>query len=155
MQKEHKTRGKAQGTKRKTMESSTDPTVLPATKKPAKANAKKNVKSKKPAAKARTGKAAKTNKATSPFKDVYSSEPSSSEPEGYSGSPSDPTERKKLNVDDLDLEVSYVGKYQLPEGRTARPPRQPRWKAPRNKPLTDASRLPAGWNDEEPDLDPE
>ncbi|KAJ5587713.1 uncharacterized protein N7459_003478 [Penicillium hispanicum] len=153
-QKEHNTRGKAQGTKRKARETSTDPTVLPATKKPGKANAKEKPKNKKPAAKGHNKKAAE-NTNTNPPKDVYSSEPSSPEPEGYSGSPWDPTERKKLNVDDLDLEISYVGKYRLPEANKTRPPRQPRWKAPRNKPVTDVSRLPAGWNDMEPDLDPD
>lgn len=72
----------------------------------------------------------------------------------YAGWPSDATERKTLNVEDLDLEKSYVGSITLP---TPKPKgeRPTRWKHPGKEPLTDPARLPKGWTTEEPDLDEE
>lgn len=69
------------------------------------------------------------------------------------GSPSDPFPRTILNVDDLDLHQSYVGKVALP-GRQL-PARQTRWRHPGPEPLQDQTQVPEGWNSQEPDLDKE
>lgn len=72
-----------------------------------------------------------------------------------SRSPWDPTPRRRLNVEDLDLGKSYVGLIPLPAPPPQRPPRQPRWKHTGDKPLTDPKELPQGWNTREPDLSEE
>lgn len=72
------------------------------------------------------------------------------------GSPWDATIRTRLNVDDLDLDVSYVDALKpKPAQEPARPPRQPRWQHHGDQPLIDVKKLPEGWNTREPDLDPE
>lgn len=68
------------------------------------------------------------------------------------GSPSDPTPRTKLNVEDLDLTKSYVGIVDICSiAECSEKPR--RWKHRGPEPLTDERRLPQGWTSEEPDLD--
>ncbi|KAJ5740988.1 hypothetical protein N7493_000860 [Penicillium malachiteum] len=77
------------------------------------------------------------------------------------GSPWDPTERKHLKVEDLDLHKSYVDDYkeasrisQEQEEKTERPSRGPKWNYKGNEPLTDISKLiEMGWDTREPDLD--
>lgn len=77
-------------------------------------------------------------------------------PDPMVGSPWDATVRTKLNVDDLDLNTSYVGTLtRAPPQEDPRPPRQPRWRHEGDQPLIDIKRLPEGWNTREPDLDPE
>jgi len=71
----------------------------------------------------------------------------------YKGSPNDPTERKYLDVEDLDVERSYVD-YIVPAAPVPKPERPKRWKHPGNEPLTDPDKLPKGWTTLEPDLDP-
>ncbi|KAJ5974597.1 hypothetical protein N7481_011807, partial [Penicillium waksmanii] len=68
------------------------------------------------------------------------------------GSPSDSTPRTKLNVEDLDLEKSYVGIVDVCS-MAERPEKPRRWKHRGPDPLTDELRLPKGWTSEEPDLD--
>lgn len=70
----------------------------------------------------------------------------------HKGSPKDPTERKHLHVEDLDVERSYVNDLALPP-RAPKPERPKRWKHRGDEPLTDPSRLPKGWTTLEPDLD--
>ena len=60
---------------------------------------------------------------------------------------------EEINVDDLNLNVSYVGKIDLPSP-PARPKRK-RWTHTVKKPITLMTKVPRGWNDQEPDLDPE
>ncbi|KAJ5407686.1 hypothetical protein N7509_001569, partial [Penicillium cosmopolitanum] len=68
------------------------------------------------------------------------------------GSPSDPTPRTKLNVEDLELTKSYVDIVDICS--MAECPEKPRrWKHRGPEPLTDERRLPQGWTSEEPDLD--
>lgn len=71
----------------------------------------------------------------------------------YTGSPKDETERQILNVDDLDLDTSYVDvdtPMSEPKADKSR-----RWKHSGKEPLTDPKRLPKGWTNLEPDLDDE
>lgn len=76
-------------------------------------------------------------------------------PDPTIGSPWDATVRRKLNVNDLDLNKSYVGALtRTPKRQPPRPPRQPRWKHHGPEPLIDIQKLPNGWNTREPDLDP-
>jgi len=71
------------------------------------------------------------------------------------GSPWDKTERHPVNVEDLDLDVSYEEFMDLePEPETERPARQERWQHHGSEPLIDIDSLPADWNTREPDLDP-
>lgn len=51
----------------------------------------------------------------------------------------------------LDLNKSYEGKITPP----VRPKRQPRWQQPAANPIIRIENTPNGWNDKEPDLDPE
>lgn len=76
------------------------------------------------------------------------------EPDPTEGSPWDATVRTKLNVDDLDLDKSYVGALARTPAPKPRPPRQPRWRHDGDQPLIDIRKLPEGWNTREPDLDP-
>lgn len=60
---------------------------------------------------------------------------------------------EEIDVDDLDLDVSYVGKIKLPD-----PPERPkrkRWTHKGAEPIMLIKDVPQGWNTEEPDLDPE
>ncbi|KAJ6008496.1 hypothetical protein N7540_012472 [Penicillium herquei] len=79
---------------------------------------------------------------------------------GWVGSPWDMPERPQVNIHDLDLSRSYVNnsnlKYSIKSGSSrALSNRQPRWTHNCNEPLTDCSKLPEGWNMNEPDLNPE
>lgn len=70
------------------------------------------------------------------------------------GSPWDVTVRRKLRVEDLDLDTAYAevpSAVSVPE----RPPRQRRWKHQGDTPLTDVKKLPKNWTMREPDLDDE
>ncbi|CEO58603.1 hypothetical protein PMG11_03314 [Penicillium brasilianum] len=61
--------------------------------------------------------------------------------------------KEEINVDDLDLDVSYVGKIKLPD-----PPERPkrkRWTHKGAEPIMQMQDVPQGWNTEEPDLDPD
>ncbi|KAJ5587858.1 uncharacterized protein N7459_003623 [Penicillium hispanicum] len=72
------------------------------------------------------------------------------------GSPWDETTRRKLRVEDLDLEKSYVDEIPIPDsGHSELGPRNPRWQHKGKKPLIDVDKLPEGWNAREPDLDEE
>ncbi|CAI7598174.1 unnamed protein product [Penicillium crustosum] len=51
----------------------------------------------------------------------------------------------------LDLNKSYEGKITPP----VRPKRQPRWQQPAANPIIRIENTPNGWNDKEPDLDPD
>lgn len=70
------------------------------------------------------------------------------------GSLWDPTPRRHLNLEDLDLDKSYVGMIP-PPARKEMPPRQPRWEHTGDEPLTDPKKLPKGWNTRGPDLEAE
>ncbi|KAJ5241840.1 uncharacterized protein N7469_000167 [Penicillium citrinum] len=70
-------------------------------------------------------------------------------------SPWDKTERHRVNVEDLDLDVSYEEFVDLePEPEPELPARQERWQHHGSEPLIDIDSLPADWNTREPDLDP-
>lgn len=77
------------------------------------------------------------------------------------GSPWDPTQRQILNVEDLDLDKSYVEEHMEKSAELAKeakksdlPERRPRWKHDGQEPLTDMSKLAEmGWDSREPDLD--
>lgn len=64
----------------------------------------------------------------------------------------DPTVRKEIKIEDLDLNVSYVDKSK--PVALSRGPKQPRWRHRGPRPLVDPKEFPAGWNSNEPDLDP-
>jgi hypothetical protein len=70
------------------------------------------------------------------------------------GDLNDPTPRESLNIRDLDLDTSYVGKVEIRTG-TKRPPRLERWQHPPGPPLIDYAQLPQGWSMHDDDLDPE
>lgn len=70
----------------------------------------------------------------------------------HKSSPKDPTERKHLHVEDLDVERSYVNDL-VPPPPAPKPERPKRWKHRGDEPLTDPHRLPKGWTTLEPDLD--
>ncbi|KAJ5716165.1 hypothetical protein N7493_008076, partial [Penicillium malachiteum] len=79
---------------------------------------------------------------------------------GWIGSPWDMPERPQVKINDLDLGKSYVNDLNLEysiksAGSRERSNRQPRWIHNGREPLTDYSKLPEGWNMNEPDLDPE
>lgn len=76
-----------------------------------------------------------------------SSSESSSELASQSGS------GEVINVDDLDLNVSYVGKINMPSPPVR--PKRKRWTHKGKKPITLMTKVPRGWNDQEPDLDPD
>lgn len=57
-----------------------------------------------------------------------------------------------LNIMDLDLDVSYVGKV-APPAPSVRGQRE-RWMNP-GPTINDEYNVPPGWHEEEPDLDPE
>ncbi|KAJ5585161.1 uncharacterized protein N7459_004961 [Penicillium hispanicum] len=80
----------------------------------------------------------------------------SAKPPPNIGSPWDVTIRKKLRVEDLDLDKSYVGlSPDLSSApKSERPQRQKRWRH-QGEPLTDPKKLPRDWNAREPDLDDE
>ncbi|KAJ5370171.1 uncharacterized protein N7496_006263 [Penicillium cataractarum] len=65
----------------------------------------------------------------------------------------DPTVSKEIKLEELDLNVSYVDAYK--SVAPARPPRQQRWRHRGSQPLVDPMKFPAGWNSNEPDLDPD
>ncbi|KAJ5726125.1 uncharacterized protein N7483_007482 [Penicillium malachiteum] len=89
-----------------------------------------------------------------------------SEDWGDWGSPWDPTPRKPLKIEDMDLEKSYVkevkefekiveNELELEEDESEQPQRRPRWKHQGKEPLTDISKLiEMEWDAREPDLDP-
>ncbi|KAJ5715606.1 uncharacterized protein N7483_012787 [Penicillium malachiteum] len=58
--------------------------------------------------------------------------------------------KTKLKYEDLDLEVSYVGKVALPEVKRGK---KQVWHKSGEKPIIHRGRVPPGWNDHEPDLD--
>ncbi|KAJ5591559.1 uncharacterized protein N7459_001928 [Penicillium hispanicum] len=58
---------------------------------------------------------------------------------------------KPPTFEELDLDVSYVGKITIPA--VNRRPKQV-WVTNKNKPITHMNDVPSGWNTEEPDLDP-
>jgi hypothetical protein len=70
------------------------------------------------------------------------------------GDLNDPTPRETLNMRDLDLDTSYVGKIEIRPG-PERPPRLMRWQHPPGEPLIDYAQLPQGWSMHDDDLDPE
>lgn len=84
-------------------------------------------------------------------------EPIEEYPEGEEAWDFTPLPRRVVNVEDLDLEKSYVKEFENSTKqaiRKERPPRQVRWKHEGKEPLVDASKFPKGWNAREPDLDP-
>ncbi|KAJ5691537.1 hypothetical protein N7488_012272 [Penicillium malachiteum] len=78
------------------------------------------------------------------------------------GSPWDPTERKHLKLEDLDLHKSYVDDYekagrtsQEQEKKTERHSSRRKWNYKGQKPLTNIPKLiEMEWDTREPDLDP-
>lgn len=79
----------------------------------------------------------------------------STKPSPDVGSPWDATIRKKLRVEDLDLENSCAGLIPAlsSKSQSERPRRQKRWTHRGEEPLTDVKELPKDWNAREPDLD--
>ncbi|KAJ5738603.1 hypothetical protein N7493_001758 [Penicillium malachiteum] len=81
------------------------------------------------------------------------------------GSPWDPTSRKSIKIEDLNLQKSYVEEAkafakiiesEFEDHQSEQPERRPRWKHPGKEPLTDISKLiEMEWDTREPDLDPE
>ena len=67
------------------------------------------------------------------------------------GSPYDLTLRKKVNVEDLDLDTSYAEEWILASPKRSR---KMRWEWKGDDPLYDHTRLPADWTAREDDLDP-
>ncbi|KAJ5627021.1 hypothetical protein N7528_004448 [Penicillium herquei] len=79
---------------------------------------------------------------------------------GWIGSPWDMPQRPQIDIQNLDLSRSYVNdsnlRYSIKSaGSRRRSNRQPRWTHNSGEPLTDYSKLPEGWNMNEPDLDPD
>lgn len=74
------------------------------------------------------------------------------QPDNSKGPLTDPTVRKEIKIEDLDLNVSYVDKSKPVAPR--RGPKQPRWRHREPQPLVDPKKFPPGWNSNEPDLDP-
>ncbi len=74
------------------------------------------------------------------------------QPDNSEGPLTDPTVRKEIKIEDLDLNVSYVGRSK--PVAPSRSPKQPRWRHRGPQPLVDPKKFPAGWNSNEPDLDP-
>lgn len=72
---------------------------------------------------------------------------------GGNGNGSDFGPKMMINIRDLDLTKSYAPSSTRPSS-VVRPARQHRWRHSGPQPLQDWASLPAGWNDEEPDLDP-
>lgn len=69
------------------------------------------------------------------------------------GSPRDPTPRIRLNIENLDLTKSYV-RTLVPPRRPARVKKDRPWtKWTGAMPLTDPTKLPAGWHMNEDDLE--
>lgn len=73
-------------------------------------------------------------------------------PDNSTGPLTDPTVRKKIKIEALDLNVSYVDKHK--PVAPSRGPKQPRWRHRWPQPLVDPKKFPTGWNSNEPDLDP-
>ncbi|KAJ6083744.1 hypothetical protein N7467_007879 [Penicillium canescens] len=75
---------------------------------------------------------------------------------GIGGSPNDPTFRRELKVEDLDLHKSYVKELKRAAEAQKKPkgPRQ-HFKYDGPKPMADITLLPDDWNSNEPDLDDE
>lgn len=68
------------------------------------------------------------------------------------GAPQDPTPRIKLNIDDLDLDKSYV-KPSVANSQSGRSKKHRPWRRRVEKePLTDSAKLPKGWHMNEDDL---
>jgi hypothetical protein len=65
----------------------------------------------------------------------------------------EPPAWQKIEVENLDLDVSYVGKID-PHKRRAQPKRK-RWTHNGDEPIINPQEVHRGWNMEEPDLDPE
>ncbi|KAJ5690928.1 hypothetical protein N7488_012495 [Penicillium malachiteum] len=59
---------------------------------------------------------------------------------------------RELKYQDLDLHVSYVDKLKIPVIKRGK---KQIWPSLGDKPMNDRSKVPPGWNDKEPDLDPE
>lgn len=74
------------------------------------------------------------------------------QPDHSTGPLTDPIVRKEINIEDLDLKASYVDKHK--PVALSRGPKQPRWRHRGSQPLVDPKKFPAGWNSNEPDLDP-
>ncbi|OQD63560.1 hypothetical protein PENPOL_c009G05776 [Penicillium polonicum] len=73
-------------------------------------------------------------------------------PHHHRGSPQDPTPRIALNIEELDLEKSYVGSF-IPHKRQ-RPKKSRPWaKWTGTDPITDPAKLPHGWHMKEDDLE--
>lgn len=71
------------------------------------------------------------------------------------GSPWDPTPRKVIDIDTIDLTKSYeeeVNSLKTETTKEKKIERQKRWKHAGKEPLLDATLLPEGWNAREPDL---
>lgn len=71
------------------------------------------------------------------------------------GSPWDPTPRKVIDIDTIDLSKSYEDAANSLTRETKKEKkieRQKRWKHTGKEPLLDAALLPEGWNAREPDL---
>lgn len=76
-------------------------------------------------------------------------------------SPWDPLERNKVDIRDLDLDVSYVETLSRPSLNQATAnyfeepqPKRKRWQRQGNKKINRVEDLPKGWDATEPDLDP-
>ncbi|OKO94379.1 hypothetical protein PENSUB_11646 [Penicillium subrubescens] len=59
---------------------------------------------------------------------------------------------RKIKVEDLDFDVSYVGKIE--SSKTPKVPKRKRWTHDGDEPLIKPEDLPKGWTSEERDLDP-
>jgi hypothetical protein len=60
---------------------------------------------------------------------------------------------RKIKVEDLDFDVSYVGKIE--SSKTPKVPKRKRWTHDGDEPLIKPEDLPKGWTSEERDLDPQ
>ncbi|KAJ5618471.1 hypothetical protein N7528_006582 [Penicillium herquei] len=75
-------------------------------------------------------------------------------PPSYSNDEDQPSDQNgtELKYEDLDLHVSYVDKVKIPVIKRGN---KQIWPSIGDKPTNDRSKAPPGWNDKEPDLDPE
>lgn len=64
-----------------------------------------------------------------------------------------PRPQEEVNYEDLDLDVSYVGKIKIPPLPVR--PKKKRWTHDGDEPIVSLKDVPPGWSDKEPDLDPE
>ncbi|KAJ5727046.1 hypothetical protein N7493_006073 [Penicillium malachiteum] len=99
----------------------------------------------------------KDKRFTPPFTDHVHAPPpyiQDSPPPPYLSAEEEPSDRevkRKLKYKDLNLDVSYVDKVTIPEVKRAK---KQIWPLP-DELIVDRRKVPPGWNDQEPDLDPE